>query len=205
MIRLTLAALPYLPNTTEAGKAAVREVVVALLAQLSPRNPLEALLATQLVIAHYHAVVTYCRMALGDLPPPLHHRYQGKAIALTRMCVTMMHELKRRQSAGAGQTAARAASVPAPHAQPVAAADATARQAAAAPRSDLGAAGQGAGGAALIEGRHERRRREYLERRQAAAAARSTGLGADAIETAMKQLVAAEVAARAAGSAGVAV
>ena len=112
MIRLTLNALPHLPNTTEAGKVAAREAVVALLAHLGPRDPVEAMLATQLVLAHYHAVITFCRMALGDLPIDLHHRYQSKAIALTRMCHTAIHDLQRRQG-GAGKTvAARRASVP---------------------------------------------------------------------------------------------
>jgi type IV secretory pathway TrbL component len=202
MIRLTLNALPHLPNTTEAGKAAAREAVVALLAHLGPRDPVEAMLATQLVLAHYHAVITFCRMALGDLPINLHHRYQSKAIALSRMCQTAIHDLQRRQG-GAGQTvAARRASVP--QAQPAAAADIMARLAAAMPKSDPGEPAPRPAGAAPVEGRHERRRREYFERRQAAAAARSPGLGADAIETAVMQLVAAEVAARAAAPVAVA-
>ncbi len=204
MIRLTLSAVPHLPNTTDAGKAAAREVVVALLNHLGPRDPLEAMLATQLVLAHYHAVITFCRMALGDLPINLHHRYQGKAIALTRMCQTAIHDLQRRQG-GAGKTvAARRASVPASHAQPGAAADMMARLAAAMPQPDPGEPAPRPAGAAPVEGRHERRRREYFERRQAAAAARSPGLGADAIEAAVQQLVAAEVVARAAAPAAVA-
>jgi hypothetical protein len=198
MIRLTLNALPHLPNTTEAGKVAAREVVVALLAHLGPRDPLEAMLATQLVLAHYHAVITFCRMALGDLPIDLHHRYQSKAIALSRMCHTAIHDLQRRQG-GAGKTVgARRASVPASHAQPAAGADMMARLLAAAPRSEAAVGAERPAGPAPVEGRHERRRREYFERRQAAAAARSPALGADAIEAAVQQLVAAEVAARAA-------
>ena len=137
MIRLTLSAVPHLPNTTDAGKAAAREVVVAILNHLSPRDPLEAMLATQLVLAHYHAVITFCRMALGDLPIDLHHRYQSKAIALTRMCHTAIHDLQRRQG-GAGKTvAARRASVPL--AQPAAGADMMARLAAAMPQSEAAA------------------------------------------------------------------
>ena len=202
MIRLTLNALPHLPNTTEAGKVAAREAVVALLAHLGPRDPVEAMLATQLVLAHYHAVITFCRMALGDLPIDLHHRYQSKAIALTRMCHTAIHDLQRRQG-GAGKTvAARRASVPL--AQPAAGADMMARLAAAMPQSEAAAGAERPAGAAPGESRHERRRREYFERRQAAAAARSPGLGADAIETAVMQLVAAEVAARAAAPVAVA-
>ena len=205
MIRLTLSAVPHLPNTTDAGKAAAREVVVAMLTHLSPRDPLEAMLATQLVLAHYHAVITFCRMALGDLPINLHHRYQSKAIALSRMCQTAIHDLQRRQG-GAGQTvAARRASVP--QAQPAAAAaaaDMMARLAAAMPQSGPAEAAPRPAGAAPVESRHERRRRAYFERRQAAAAARSPVLGADAIEAAVQQLVAAEAAARAAAPVAVA-
>ena len=79
-----------------------------------------------------------------------------------------------------------------------------ARLAAAMPQPDPGEAAPRPDGAAPVEGRHERRRREYFERRQAVAAARSPVLGADAIEAAVMQLVAAEVAARAAAPAAVA-
>jgi hypothetical protein len=91
-----------------------------------------------------------------------------------------------------------------PLAQPAAGADMMARLAAAAPRSEAAAGAERPAGPAPVEGRHERRRRAYFERRQAAAAARSPVLGADAIEAAVQQLVAAEAAARAAAPVAVA-
>src|SRR5580700_10809221 len=114
-------ALPPRPDASPAQKAAQRDGALAFLAALFPRNPVEARLATGIVVAHYAAMDCFRRAARDDLTLDLHLRTVGKAIALCRMIDVSMRDLARRQGGLAVQPAARPASRPA-SAQPVPAA-----------------------------------------------------------------------------------
>jgi hypothetical protein len=182
-----LDALPPRPDASPAQKAAQRDGALAFLAALFPRNPVEARLATGIVVAHYAAMDCFRRAARDDLTLDLHLRTVGKAIALCRMIDVSMRDLARRQGGLAVQPAARPASaqpVPAARAQPAPDAD----QPTPAPQPPI------------AEGRHERRRRERAERHFAAAAQRA-GRGSGPVDIAAQQRLLAEIAARAAASA----
>jgi len=115
---LAFNALPRAPIGTEADNVAQREAALTFLTEKAPSTPLEASLATQHVIAYYHPAFTASRMAQGDLPTNLHHRYEGKAIALTRLASAAMHEVRRRQSLATGQAAAQRGQGRTPRPQP---------------------------------------------------------------------------------------
>ena len=182
-----LDALPPRPDASPAQKAAQRDGALAFLAALLPRNPVEARLATGIVVAHYAAMDCFRRAARDDLTLDLHLRTVGKAIALCRMIDVSMRDLARRQGGLAVQPAARPAS-----AQPVPAARAQPASDAARPTPPPQPP--------IAEGRHERRRRERAERHLAAAAQRA-GRGSGPVDIAAQQRLLAEIAARAAASA----
>jgi hypothetical protein len=110
-------ALPPRADASPAQKAAQRDGALAFLAALLPRNPVEARLATGIVVAHYAAMDCFRRAARDDLTLDLHLRTVGEAIALCRMIDVSMRDLARRQGGLALQPPARPAS-----AQPVPAA-----------------------------------------------------------------------------------
>ena len=110
-----LDGLPPRADASEAQKAAQREGALAFLAALLPRNPVEATIATGIVVAYYAALDCFRRAVRGDLTVDLHLRTVGKAIALCRMFNVGMRDLARRQGGVAVQPVARPASVrPAP-------------------------------------------------------------------------------------------
>ena len=110
-----LDALPPHPGASEGEKAAQRDGALEFLAALHPRNPVEATIASGIVIAYYAALECFRRAARGDLTVDLHLRTVGKAIALCRMFNVGMRDLARRQGGVAVQPVARPASVrPAP-------------------------------------------------------------------------------------------
>jgi hypothetical protein len=187
-------ALQPRPDASPAQQAAQRDGALALFAALLPRNPVEATLAANIVVAHYTAMDCFRRAARDDLTVDLHLRTVGKAIALCRMIDLAMRELARRQGNFAVQPAARPASLRLAPVQPV---------------PQLAPGAQPAPGAAPAptlpqppgaEGRHERRRRERAERHLAAAAERA-GRSPSAVDIATQQRLLAEVAARAAAPA----
>ena len=180
-------ALPPRPDASPAQQAAQRDGALAFLAALLPRNPVEARLATGIVVAHYAAMECFRRAARDDLTVDLHLRTVGKALALCRMIDVSMRDLARRQGGLAVQPATRPASahpVPTARAQPAP----DAAQPTPPPQPPI------------AEGRHERRRRERAERHLAAAAQR-VGRGSGPVDIATQQRLLAELAARAAASA----
>jgi hypothetical protein len=187
-----LAALPPQPGASEGEKTAQREGALDFLAALHPRNPVEATIATGIVVAYYAALDCFRRAVRGDLTVDLHLRTVGKAIALCRMMNVGMRDLARRQGDVAVQQAARPASVrPAP-VQPVVQ-----------PGPELGARAEPTPETArtttppqppVAEGRHERRKRKWVER-HAAAAAQRAGRGPGAVDIAKQQQLLAELAA----------
>jgi hypothetical protein len=144
LLRTTVDTLPHHPNASEAEKAAERAAASAVITALRPRDPVEAMLVARLVAAHYAAMDALRCASRSDLPPVLHLRYQDKALALTRMTTTLLHELTRRQAGPALQPVALPASVPAPRAQqaPATAPSAPAQQATPASRPETAAARQ---------------------------------------------------------------
>jgi hypothetical protein len=149
LLQTIVDTLPYIPNASDAERAAQRDAAFALVAHLDPRDPVQAMLAAHVAAAHHACMNAYRCAARPDLPPALHLRYQAKAAVLSRLTSTKMRELKRLQ-ADAALPASAAASVPgarAPQA-PAIAPGAPVRQAAPAPRPETAAAGQRPGSAA---------------------------------------------------------
>ena len=182
-----LDALPPRPDASPAQKAAQRDGALAFLAALLPRNPVEARLATGIVVAHYAAMDCFRRAARDGLTIDLHLRTVGKALALCRMIDVSMRDLARRQGGLTVQPATRPAS-----AQPVPTARAQPTPDAAQPTPPPQPP--------IAEGRHERRRRERAERHLAAAAQRA-GRVPGPVDIATQQRLLAELAARAAAPA----
>jgi hypothetical protein len=118
MLRTTIDTLPHHPDAPEAEQAIHRQAAFEIIAALRPRDALEALLAARLVAAHYHAMDAFRCAAQRDLPINLLLRYQGKAIALSRLMTTTLRDLNRRQAGPALQPEALPAEVPAARAQP---------------------------------------------------------------------------------------
>jgi hypothetical protein len=177
-------ALPPRPGATEGENTAQREGAFAFFAALLPRDPIQAMLAVHIVASHYGAMECFRRAARDDLSIDMHARILAKAVALCRRIEKDMNDLARRQGIPVPRPVARTASVPAAQAHPVpeVAQPATPAQ------------------PPVPENRQARRQRERAER-HAAAAARRAGLGNGAVHAAMQQLLAAEVAARAAAAA----
>jgi hypothetical protein len=119
MLRTTIDTLPHHPDAPEAEQAIQRQAAFEIIAALRPRDALEAMLAARLVAAHYHAMDAFRCAAQRDLPFNLLLRYQGKAIALSRLMTTTLRDLNRRQAGPALQPEALPAPVPAARAQPV--------------------------------------------------------------------------------------
>ncbi len=144
LLQTVVDTIPYIPNSSEAEKAAQRDCAFALVAAMNPRDPVQAMLVAQIVAAHHACMHAYRCAALPNMPPALHLRYQGKAVAFMRMVATRVRDLRRLQDAAL--KAAGAATVAAPRA---AQAPATpVRTAAPAARPWFAAAGQRRGSAA---------------------------------------------------------
>jgi hypothetical protein len=98
LLRSVFHALPHLPNATEAEKDRAREAAFALIIAFNPRDPVEAMLLARLLGAHYALMDAYRNAARSDITALLHLRYQGKAIALSRLTNSLMREYKKSQA-----------------------------------------------------------------------------------------------------------
>jgi hypothetical protein len=182
LLSATTDGLPLRPGASEADKANQRAGALAFLAALRPRDLLEVTLATRIVSLHYAAMECLRRAARDSLPPDLHLRTIGKAVALFRMMDGTLHELQQCQAGRVGQPAVLPAVRAAP--QPQAAPEVVRASTPVQPP--------------VKEGRHERRHRERAER-HLASTVEAAGLPKGALENAMQQRARAEVTARAAG------
>jgi hypothetical protein len=121
LLRTICNALPLLPNETQADKAEECEAVLDALSALGPRDPVEAMLAAQFLVAHHASMHAYCWAARTDLPPPLLLRFKARADAHARLSQSTLREFNRRKAGPAQktaqQTASTPASAPAPRAQ----------------------------------------------------------------------------------------
>ena len=148
LLQTIIDTTPYIPNSSEAEKAAQRDSAFALVAELDPRDPVQAMLVAQLMAAHHASIHAYRCAALPGVPPALHLRYQGRATVLSRLAGTRLRELRGLQDA-ALKAAARATAAGPRAAQATATASgAQVRAAAPAARPWFAAAGQRRGTAA---------------------------------------------------------
>jgi hypothetical protein len=173
-------AMPHRPNATEADKAAQHQAALVLVAALRPRDPIEAMLVTRIVLADFHAVACLASAGRSDVPEALGLRHLSRAATLIRLQEAARRELARSRATAAAQAWRAVNAAGAPRAQPAQATaqDAPAPRAMSAPPPAPAAAAPAAGSAAPVVGRHERRRRERLERRLAAAAQSGLALAA---------------------------
>jgi hypothetical protein len=150
LLQTIIDTTPYIPNSSEAEKAAQRDSAFALVAALDPRDPVQAMLVAQIVAAHHACMHAYRCAALPNVPPALHLRYQGKAVALIRLVATRVRDLRQLQDAAV--KAGRAASAAGPRAAeaPAKASGMQVRTAAPAARPWFAAAGQRRGSAAPV-------------------------------------------------------
>jgi hypothetical protein len=169
--RTLIDALPHRPNATEAHKAAKRDVALGMLAALRPRDPMEVMLVTRIILADFHAVDCFVAAARADVPEALQLRHRARAVALMRLQDVADRALTKRRADEAFRAMRAAGPVAVPRVQ-VAAEVAPVGVAEPQPPAEPAAvaAGPVPGGVVVAEGRHARRRRERAERRVATAA-----------------------------------
>ncbi len=108
LLQSVVDSLPVIPAASDAERTAQREAAFALLSRLSPTDPVEAMLAFQIVAAQFACANAYRCAARPDLPPAMHLSYQSKAATLSRLTSSKRRELLRLQaSQPAGVGAAR--------------------------------------------------------------------------------------------------
>ena len=147
LIQAVADCLPCMPSANERQRTNLREAAFALVGELCPTTPVEAMLAADVVAAHFASVHAYRCATRPDLTHDLQLRYQASARSLARLESAKRRELARHQAAQpalpAGFAAAHAALAQA------GAPSAPARPVAPAPRADA-AAGQRPGNAAPV-------------------------------------------------------
>ena len=72
------------------------------LRSLDAREPVEAMLATHVVLAHHAAMQCYRRAAQDDLPPAIASRLFGNAANLSRTLTGVLRNLHERQDHSIG-------------------------------------------------------------------------------------------------------
>ncbi len=117
MIRTTIDALPHPPHASAEEKAIRCDAAIIAIGALRPRDPIEAILATRIIAAHYAAMENFRCGAQRDLPPVLQLRYGAKAIQLCRLTDAASRDLTQRQCYPAIQVMPPVP-LPAPRAQP---------------------------------------------------------------------------------------
>ncbi len=117
LLRSTLDALPHHKLATPEEIAQTRDAAILLVAALAPRDPTEAALAGRYVAAHHAMMEAFRCAAQPDLSAALVLRFQGKAVALSRVVTLTLRELEQRQQRPARPKAA-APALPDPRPQP---------------------------------------------------------------------------------------
>jgi hypothetical protein len=98
LLQSVVDSLPIIPTASDAERTAQREAAFALLEKLAPTDPVEAMLAFQIVAAQYACANAYRCAARPDLPPAMHLSYQSKAATLSRLTSSKRRELMRHQA-----------------------------------------------------------------------------------------------------------
>ena len=148
LLQTIVDTTPYIPNASEAERAARRDAAFALVVALDPRDPVQAMLVAQLVAAHHASIHAYCCAALPGVPPALHLRYQGRATVFSRLAGTRLRELRRLQDVALKAAARATAAGPRATQAPATSSGGQVRAAAPAARPWFAAAGQRRGSAA---------------------------------------------------------
>jgi len=86
------------PERTPAQRQTQRDAGAALIAALRPRDPVEAAYAARAAAAHYGSMDCFRRAMLPDTPDSVGLRWHGKAVALSRMNIEMVRELRQGQA-----------------------------------------------------------------------------------------------------------
>ena len=98
LLQSVVDSLPIIPTASDAERTAQREAAFALLEKLAPTDPVEAMIAFQIVAAQFACANAYRCAARPDLPPAMHLRYQSKAATLSRLTSSKRRELMRHQA-----------------------------------------------------------------------------------------------------------
>jgi hypothetical protein len=121
MLAGMLETLPQQQDASPELLASQRETAIGAVAELRPRDALEAALAVRVIATHRAVMECFRLSAQPDVPPSLHLRQLGKAVTLSRLMDTTLQALFRRQEGPALQPAALPAeAVPAPAPRPAA-------------------------------------------------------------------------------------
>lgn len=111
MICTTMDTLPHHPRATQDEVTTRREAAYLVIEALRPRDPLESMLATRVVATHYHAMHNLGCATQRDLPIDLLLRFQGRAVALSRLMDATLNTLFDRQTAAPRRVAGLPAAV----------------------------------------------------------------------------------------------
>ena len=98
MFRSALTALPMDPAASPADAAQVRHSAMIALASFHVRDPIEAMLATRIVTAHYAAMECFRRAALPENSNQEMLRLHAKAVSLANLSDRTVRELTRLQA-----------------------------------------------------------------------------------------------------------
>jgi hypothetical protein len=98
LLQSVVDSLPIIPTASDAERTAQREAAFALLSRLAPTDPVEAMLAFQIIAAQFACANAYRCAARPDLPPAMHLSYQSKAATLSRLTSSKRRELLRLQA-----------------------------------------------------------------------------------------------------------
>jgi hypothetical protein len=95
LIISTLGSLSANARQTEEDRQAMQAAALEALAELTPSNAAEAMLAAQVVSTHHAAMDCYQKAAAPDLSNAMVVRILGRALALSRMSLRMMGMLEK--------------------------------------------------------------------------------------------------------------
>jgi len=98
LLQSVVDSLPIIPTASEAERTAQCEAAFALLEKLAPTDPVEAMLAFQIVAAQNACVNAHRCAARPDLPRAMHLSYLAKAATLSRLTSSKRRELERHQA-----------------------------------------------------------------------------------------------------------
>ncbi len=117
LLRATLDTLPHHPDASEDERATDRQAALIAITALAPRGPMEAMLAARYVAAHHAVMAAFRGAAQPNLPATWQLRYQGRAIALSRLMDAAMRDLSRLQARASVRPIAQPPAMPAPRPQ----------------------------------------------------------------------------------------
>lgn len=94
MVGASLRQLPGTGSMSPEEAAQQRQAALVALASLRPRDPVEAMLAGQVISAHFAAMDCFHRTMLPDLGETHGIRVRGQAVTLSRLMSATLRELR---------------------------------------------------------------------------------------------------------------